>query len=251
MGKTVLITGATSGLGRAVAIALAEADHCVIATGRSRSKLDQLKRDCSKIAVVRDLNVAIPDQFKTLVTEISAVGVEIIDTLFVNAAIHLEHDHDHEGKPYAEWPHAKIRCKTYETNLFGAMRTVDAFLPWVLYSKDGRILFSNGTLGSFGWHHHENQSYRNMLGIKHPAYAASKAALNMEMVHLARQQPSLFVASLSPGWIETAIGGSGTGNMKPRKVETALPHITKYLVGDIDRSRSGSFIGVRDETIAW
>lgn len=249
--KTVLVTGATSGLGRAAAIALAQAGHRVIATGPSYHKVSVLRHEHPEISRVLRLDVKDMKDFRSIPPALYGAGFTEVDTLFVNAAVHMEHPHDYDGLPYDQWPHLTIQRETYEVNLFGALYTVNAFLSFVQASQDGRILFTNGTLGSFGWHHHPDERLRASLTIDHPSYAGSKAALNMEMVHLARRHPNLFVASLNPGWIATKIGGTGIGGMKPKPVERALPHILKYLVGDIDRSRSGQFIEPGDKIVPW
>ena len=260
MGRKILITGATSGLGRALTLELLKLGHRVFASGRTREGLDALLRDCEAqhlpLTGARVIDVTRPEDFdqgrKQVNENFSGDGLSRIDTLIVNAAVHLEHPHDHEGIPYVEWPHAEIRERTFAVNYHGALRTVETFLPLVRESADGRILFVNGTLGSFGWHHHENLAYREMLGIHGPEYAASKAALNMAMVHKARQEPSLFVASLFPGWLATRIGGKGTRAQGQRSVETALPFMTKYAAGEIDRTRSGQFISwLGEKSIAW
>ena len=50
-GKTALITGATKGLGRGSAIAIAEAGGNVIAIGRNQFELDSLKKEIKKFKV--------------------------------------------------------------------------------------------------------------------------------------------------------------------------------------------------------
>ena len=45
-GKTVLVTGASAGIGRATAVALAQAGAKVIATGRRKNELDALAKQC-------------------------------------------------------------------------------------------------------------------------------------------------------------------------------------------------------------
>lgn len=251
MQKTVLITGATSGLGRAVAMRLAAEGHRVIATGRDTEKLNQLKGVLPNLYLVHRLNVAFEPEFETLSRELKEIGINAIDTIFVNASVHLEHAHLYPDTPYERWPHERIRMRTMCANYFGAVRTFRTFLPHVLRSDEGRIVITSGTVGSFFWHHHPEPSHRAAIGIQQPAYAASKAAINMEMLNLARQQLKLFVVSLHPGWLETAIGGTGSDGMRPRKVETALKHVNKYLVGEIDRTRSGEFIGPGDKKIEW
>jgi len=243
--RTVLITGATSGIGRAVAIALAKQGHRVIATGWRGDKRTELARDCPEISCVLPLNVAVKDDFGKLLEDLARLDVTTIDTLFVNAGIHIEHPWDYPGKSYEEWPHDKIACKTMEVNYFGAQRTVRALMSHVKRSTDGRIFFTNGTLGSFGWHHHPNEQFRASLTTLHPAYSASKAAINVEMFHLARHHPELFVASLNPGWVETTVGGTGSEGFKPQPVARAVPGLLKYLIGDGDRTLTGKHIDTR------
>ena len=50
-GKTALITGATKGLGRGAAIAIAEAGGNIIAVGRNQSELNSLKKELKKFKV--------------------------------------------------------------------------------------------------------------------------------------------------------------------------------------------------------
>ena len=45
-GKLVLVTGASAGIGRASALALAQAGASIIATGRRKPQLDALAREC-------------------------------------------------------------------------------------------------------------------------------------------------------------------------------------------------------------
>src|SRR5262249_26508814 len=57
-GKTVLVTGASAGIGRATAIALAQAGAKILATGRRRTQLDALKQQCGSAVetIAGDLN---------------------------------------------------------------------------------------------------------------------------------------------------------------------------------------------------
>jgi NADP-dependent 3-hydroxy acid dehydrogenase YdfG len=57
-GKTVLVTGASAGIGRATAIALAQAGAKILATGRRRTQLHALKQQCGSAVetIAGDLN---------------------------------------------------------------------------------------------------------------------------------------------------------------------------------------------------
>ena len=57
-GKTALVTGASAGIGRATAVALAHAGAKILATGRRQAELDALRRQCGDVVqtIAGDLN---------------------------------------------------------------------------------------------------------------------------------------------------------------------------------------------------
>jgi len=57
-GKTALITGATKGLGRGSAIAIAEAGGNIIAIGRNQLELDSLKKEIKKLKLITNHLIA-------------------------------------------------------------------------------------------------------------------------------------------------------------------------------------------------
>lgn len=92
-----------------------------------------------------------------------------------------------------------------ETNVFGVMYAVEAFLPLLRRKSNGKkqIFITSSTIASIGGPYSQSGG-----GI---AYAISKAAVNMFTVKLARQlAPEGFTTiPHHPGYVKTAMGGEG------------------------------------------
>jgi NAD(P)-dependent dehydrogenase (short-subunit alcohol dehydrogenase family) len=88
----------------------------------------------------------------------------------------------------------------FETNLFGAWRMVQAFLPLLRRSEHGRIVNVSSEGGSLA----------SMSGGA-PTYSVSKAALNALTRVLAAElrDERILVNSICPGWVATDMGGPG------------------------------------------
>jgi NAD(P)-dependent dehydrogenase (short-subunit alcohol dehydrogenase family) len=94
----------------------------------------------------------------------------------------------------------EIVHRGFETNLFGAWRMVQTFLPLLRRSEHGRIVNVSSEGGSLA----------SMSGGA-PTYSVSKAALNALTRVLAAELRSerILVNSTCPGWVATDMGGPG------------------------------------------
>ncbi|MEP6863638.1 MAG: SDR family oxidoreductase [Deltaproteobacteria bacterium] len=132
--KTVLITGATAGIGRFTALHLAKLGHHVIASGRKIDELKKLKAEAGGL----DLETVLLDV--TSATSIAAAVVEVDgmtkgkgpDVLVNNAGFGIL-------GPTAEIGDSEMR-RQYETNVFGLMNVTRAFLPKMMERRAGRII---------------------------------------------------------------------------------------------------------------
>ena len=160
-GKTVLITGASSGIGLTVAHKLADAGAHVLLVSRTKETLDEVKAEIeakggSASVFPCDLNDL--DSIDEVSKQILA-SVDHIDILINNAgrsirrAVHesAERFHDFE--------------RTMQLNYFGAVRLVMNILPQMMIRRDGHIIniSSIGVLAN---------------ATRFSAYVASKAALD-------------------------------------------------------------------------
>ena len=160
-GKTILITGASSGIGLTTAYRLADAGAHVLLVARTKETLDQVKDEIEakggKASVfpcdLNDMN-SIDEVSKEIIA-----SVEQIDILINNAgrsirrAVHESTDRFHDSE------------RTMQLNYFGAVRLVMNILPQMMIRRDGHIIniSSIGVLAN---------------ATRFSAYVASKAALD-------------------------------------------------------------------------
>ena len=132
--KTVLITGATAGIGRETALFLAKQGHHVIATGRKAAELDKLRAEAAGLKVdTLSLDVTSQASIDAAVREVARItDGRGLDVLVNNAGFGVL-------GPSAEITDAEMR-RQYETNVFGLMNVTRAFLPKMLERRAGRII---------------------------------------------------------------------------------------------------------------
>jgi NAD(P)-dependent dehydrogenase (short-subunit alcohol dehydrogenase family) len=144
--SSILITGASKGIGRATAAQLARRGHRVVATARDPHTLDSLDVD-------QRLRLDVTDQ-ASVDAAVEQAGE--IDVLISNAGVIFRAAV--EASPAAEIE------RLYAQNTVGAIRVTQAVLPQMRQRKSGRLLFVSSTSG------------RTVLPGQ-AAYAATKAAL--------------------------------------------------------------------------
>lgn len=94
----------------------------------------------------------------------------------------------------ANEPISKIVMETMKTNVAGAAQTAEAFVSLLSKADNPRVIFMSSGHGSL--QRHSNLGFNN----KWPAYAASKAALNMIMLWFWRRFPEWKVNACCPGF---------------------------------------------------
>lgn len=136
--KTILITGATAGIGRHAALHLASLGHHVIATGRKESALAELREQATqsgsrgRLSVLR-LDVTDPASIAAVAREVSELtGGRGLDVLVNNAGYGLV-------APLEEVTDAELRAQ-FDTNVFGLMAVTRAFLPQLRARGAARIV---------------------------------------------------------------------------------------------------------------
>lgn len=132
--QTILITGATSGIGRHLALYLARAGHRVVATGRNEVALRSVKAEAaasSLSTVVLDVNdrASIAEAVEEVARLTDGYG---LDALVNNAGYG-------EMAPLMEVREDDVRAM-YETNVFGLLAVTQAFLPQMVRRGAGRIV---------------------------------------------------------------------------------------------------------------
>jgi NAD(P)-dependent dehydrogenase (short-subunit alcohol dehydrogenase family) len=184
--KNVLITGASSGFGKATALYLARQGHTIVATSRSHARLDDLavlaRQEALKIST-RTIDISDPTSVtKNVPAILSEVGH--LDVLVNNAGYSL----------WGCWESLtldEVRSQ-FTTNFFGHLTMIQAVLPHMRERRKGLII----NVGSMAAH------------IGRPAggaYGASKAALASltKVMRMEVEQFGIQVVLLEPGKFST------------------------------------------------
>lgn len=134
MSDTVLITGASQGIGKATALLFAEKGYNLVLAARQIERLQAVVnqvRDLGGKAIAHSVDVRDPEQVKTLIqTALAHYGT--IDVLINNAGIYLLGSV--ENCDLSDW-HQVI-----DTNLWGYIHTINALLPHFLDRGKGTIV---------------------------------------------------------------------------------------------------------------
>ncbi|WP_412025792.1 oxidoreductase [Burkholderia cepacia] len=186
-GNIMLITGVSSGFGRALAQEALAAGHTVVGTVRSAQAAQDFESLSAQAAVARVLDVTDFERIDGVVAEIEA-NVGPVDVLVNNAG------YGHEGV-MEEAPLAEMR-RQFDVNVFGAVAMMKAVVPFMRVRRRGRIL----NITSMGGH-------ITMPGIAY--YCGSKFALE-GISDTLRQELEPFgiaVTAVAPGSFRTDWAG--------------------------------------------
>lgn len=127
--KRVLITGASSGIGRAMAEALSQRGPELFLVARRKDKLEELAKELKCNVHVIDGDVNDPH----LVKKIEAATSKKIDVLINNAGLALGREKAEAGN-FADWE------QMIQTNITANFRMAHTVLPWMLEQKSGDII---------------------------------------------------------------------------------------------------------------
>jgi len=208
-GRSILIVGASRGLGCAMAAEFAGRGWGVVGTVRGGgTPLHGLAAEQSGRVEIEMLDMTNPDQIRALRDRLSG---RQFDVVFINGGIVNRTPADTMADVSAdEFAHVMA------TNVLGVMRAVEDL---------GALARAGGVIGvmSSG----QGSIVNNANGVN-DVYRASKAALNQSMASYAGRHTAegRAMVLMAPGWIRTEMGGPGA----PFGVEEAMPQIVDVLV---------------------
>jgi NAD(P)-dependent dehydrogenase (short-subunit alcohol dehydrogenase family) len=183
---TTLITGGNRGLGFEVARQLAAGGHHVWIgardTARGQEAADAVGARFVQLDVADDASVAA-----------AAETVGELDVLINNAGIS-------GGRIAPSDATADDMRRVYETNVFGPVRVLHAFIPLLEKSEAPVVVNVSSGVGSLGLAADPDSP---LSQANYPVYASSKAALNMLTVRYATAFPGMRINSVDPGFTAT------------------------------------------------
>jgi len=187
--RVALITGANRGIGFEAAKQLLGLGYKVILSGRDPEAVERAAAEIGAVPLV--LDVTREADAKAAVRFVRE-RFGRLDALVNNAGVLLD-----EGVRGLEVPVEAV-ARTFEVNVYGALRLTQAFTPLMVERRYGRIVNVSSIMGSLA---HAGPGYL--------AYRSSKAALNMITRVLAAELKGtgVLVNAVHPGWVRTRMGG--------------------------------------------
>jgi uncharacterized oxidoreductase len=200
-GNTILITGATRGIGRALAEAFYARGNRVIITGRSQALLDDITRAHPGMTGFRldtddeTMPAAVASEVKTRFPQ--------LNVLIANAGISRSENFLTDGG------NTSVAEEIVRTNILGTLRFAAAFLPLIQGQADATFMATSSALAF-------------VPKADFPTYCASKAFLHSWLISLRHQMRHIpvEVLELSPPYVQTGLTGSAQA-VDPRAMPLA------------------------------
>lgn len=230
-GNTILVTGGTSGIGRALAEAFHARGNRVIIAGRRQVLLDQVAAGRPGLLGM-PLDLGDPAALSRLATDVRARFPEL-NVLIANAGISRPEDMTAEG-----WDASDAQA-IVETNILGVLRVTAALLPVLKGRPDATIMATSSNLAF-------------VPRADFPAYCASKAFLHswlQSLRHQLRIVP-VEVLELAPPYVQTELtGAQQASDPRAMPIDAYVAEVMQ-LLGQQDHPR-GEVLVERDRARRW
>lgn len=187
-GNTILITGGTSGIGRALAEAFSRRGNKVIVAGRREHLLEEITTDCPDI-VGLPLDLDDPNSIQIFISVIKRRFPDL-NVLVNNAGISRSEDYRTDRIDLS------IPLSIINTNIVSVLQLTTALLPTLKQQEQATILTTTSGLAF-------------VPRSQYPTYCASKAFLHSWLQSLRTQlrDTSVEVLELAPPYVQTELAG--------------------------------------------
>lgn len=193
--KIAIVTGAARGLGKALALKLAENGIFVILAVRTAEKAIPVLEEIVKnggYGVIKQCDISSIESIEQFAQNVIA-EYSHIDILLNCAAISIDNGATIENLPY------ETVEQTMQTNFYGTLWMCKTLLPMLRKSADARVVNFSSGLGQL--------TVPRMGG--NPSYSMSKTIVNAITKIMADEgkDTNIKVMSVDPGWVLTDMGG--------------------------------------------
>jgi short-subunit dehydrogenase len=224
--KTIFITGASSGIGYALAQAYAQLNTTLLLMGRDLKKLNTIQKLCADHgATVKIARLDVTDQDAMAKQIINWDQENPIDLVIANAGISFKGSETTDDL-----------IRVLDTNLMGTLNTVEPLIPRMQVRQSGQIALLSSLAG-----------FRGMPNAR--AYSTSKAAIRFygEALRPVLAQDNIGVSVICPGFVETPLTDKNSFKMplimppdmaankiilglRKNKARIAFPFLTYWMV---------------------
>ncbi len=183
--KSILITGASSGIGEALALAYAKPGISLSLTGRNSERLAKVAKACEQYgATVATANIDVKDAEKLRSWILERDEAVPLDLVIANAGI------SNAGQSRTE----EFDREIFNVNLFGVLNTIYPALSVMQKRQEGQIALISSMAAMYGF-------------PRAPAYCASKAAVKSlgESLRNKVKKQGIKVSVVCPGFIKTPL----------------------------------------------
>jgi dehydrogenase/reductase SDR family member 7B len=234
-GKVTWITGASSGIGEALASELFDRGATVILSARSAAKLEEIKARFDEKAqgrcIVVPCDVTSESSVQDALKQVTQLAGRV-DILINNAGV--------SQRSYALNTSLEVDRELFEVNFFGAVAVTKGIAPLMVSQGSGHIVVISSMAGKYGFR-------------MRSAYSASKHALQgyFETLRAELYKDNIQVTIVCPGRIKTDISvhslmgdGKTYGKMDKGQAQgVPVEKCAKIIVRAIEHNRKEIFIG--------
>lgn len=186
-GKVVWITGASSGIGEALAYTLGAEGAQLILSSRRADELERVRKACTNPGLVRVLPLDLGDADSLAAKTVDAIALfGHVDVMVHNGGI--------SSRGTVEETDVSVHRRVMELDYFGYIGLTRALLPHFITRKQGHFVVTSSVMGKIGT-------------PMRSAYAAAKHALHgyFDCLRAEVSPMGIHVTVLTPGYIQTAV----------------------------------------------
>jgi short-subunit dehydrogenase len=238
--KTIWITGASSGIGEALAYELANQDAKLILSARNTAKLETVKKQCKNSNKVQIIPLDLADYHafdKTVASAIDCFGT--IDVLVNNGGI--------SQRSLIKDTSIEVDERLMTINYLGTVALTKALLPHFIKQQKGQFVVTTSIVGK-------------VATPLRSSYAASKHALHgfFDSLRAEHYQDNLKVTLVCPGFVATDVSknaltgdGSKQGTMDSATANGIQPSVfAQKMAKAIRQEKQEAYIGGAKEVFA-